>query len=87
MKKNNNVKTFEWTEVLVIPKYMIYDIGDNGTTEIYEKVGDGKQTRIEADDLRISIGVLGGHSILIPGNGRLVILENGDIVVEALMEV
>lgn len=86
MKKENNVKTFEWVEVLLIPRYMILDIGDNGTLETYEQDNE-KQTRIEADDLRISIGVPSGVRILIPGNGRLVICENGDIIVEALMEV
>ena len=87
MKKENNVKTFEWIEVLLIPRYMILDIGDNGVCETYESVANGEQTRIEADDLRISVGVSGGHRILIPVNGRLVICENGDIIVEALMEV
>ena len=76
----------EWKKVLVIPKYMILDIGDNGKTEVYEQDNE-KQTRIESDDLRISIGVSSGVRVLVPGNGRLVICENGDIIVEALMKV
>jgi len=86
MKKENNVKTFEWDEVLLIPHDIILDIGDNGVCETYESVANGEQTRIEADDLRISVGVSGGHRVLIPVNGRLRICENGDICVDILTE-
>ena len=68
-----------WKEMLVIPNWMIIDITDAGMEEQY---GDG--VFIDSDDLHVAITILGCHKILLPGNSRIVLRNNGDLSIQML---
>jgi len=73
----NTTKT--WDHICKIPAYLIQEISDNGTFETY----DGN-VLIDSDDLRISIILSGGHQILLPPASRILLCDNGDMIIEAL---
>ena len=72
--------TLTWKHIFTIPAYLVCELSDNGTYELY----DDKKEFIESDDLRVSIEISGGHRILLPCNSRIVLCDNGDLEIEAL---
>ena len=81
MKKvEKEVMTKSWRDALTIPSWMVLEFTDAGMEEVYN--GDDR----ESDDLRIAIEVSGGHKVLVPINGRVVIRENGAITIQILVQ-
>ena len=68
-----------WKEVVSIPNWMVLEITDAGREEYY-----ANDIFIDSDDLHIAIIIFGGHKILIPGNSRIVIKDNGDFSIQML---
>ena len=77
--KRENVKT--WKRILEIPAYHVQEISDSGMAETY----DGEE--VESDDLRVTVVISGGHSILLPPGARIVLCENGNMLIEVLVKV
>lgn len=73
----------QWTRLLTIPGYLVQGIGDNGMVETYDEQGE----LIESDDLRISIKLSAGYKILLDGNQRIILQDNGNVIVEAYVKV
>jgi hypothetical protein len=89
MKKVAETKTYGWKSAVVIPHYLVREIGDAGITEEWELANDNvikSPICIDKDDLRISIKIGGDQTLVVPNNGRIVILENGDLDIEVLVE-
>lgn len=77
MKKSKGIKS--WQLALTIPNYLIQNLSDCGAEEFHHSDG-----LIEKDDLRVAFELSGGHHVLIPTNGRVVVAENGDVEIEVL---
>jgi hypothetical protein len=83
MKQKTTLKT--WKRISTVPAYLIQGISDHGTYETY-KVKEGEKELYGSDDLRISLELSGGHSLLIPCGSRLVMDEDGSINIEMLVK-
>jgi len=87
MKKNASTKVtpkqYEWMDCWVIPQYLIQEISDRGMVETY----DEKFNRVDSDDLRIAVIISAGFEIVLDGHTRVVVVEGGHLMVQALVEV
>lgn len=70
----------QYVESLVIPAYLVQGVGDQGLARW--ECDDGN---VEQGDLRVTVE-LSSCVILLPGNSRLVLKENGDLAVELLID-
>ena len=73
---------YKFLPIFTIPAYLIQNLGDSGAYRTFTTDETGHEDGIENDDLRIHVEILGGHTILIPPQSRLVLQPNGDLVVE-----
>ncbi len=62
-----------WNRAFLIPNYLIQDIGDHGMEEVYDEEGH----KLDSDDLRVSVTLSTGVSILLDGYSRIVACPEG----------
>ena len=66
-----------WKDGITVPSYLIQEVGDSG---MFEKVTE--DGTVDKDDLRIHLELSGGMFLLLSINSRMVMLENGDILLQ-----
>lgn len=70
-----------WVKVLTLPGYLVQGIGDNGMDETVDE-----NTTVESDDLRISVELSAGMKVLLDGDQRIIVKDNGDLEIQALID-
>jgi len=66
-----------WKDGITVPSYLIQEVGDSG---MFEKVTE--DGTVDKDDLRIHLELSGGMFLLLSINSRMVMLENGNILLQ-----
>lgn len=75
------MKNKKWFDILEINYDNFRKVVDVGKYEVY----DDNTKLVKRDDIHNAIELIGGNTILIPHNARIIITEKADLIIELLL--